>query len=156
MEKVLHLLCHLHSLHRQGPDQHEALGAAIGQAYKACEQRQRDGDWTLGWIWTGVPDPRPTGPYARSLAHPSEHAAGLAYLRELHALAAHRDSVASGQRPAHYQRTGGGGQRSHQESAAGADEGATEGAGAARRRSRGSGAKGRGGKGGAPPGAAGT
>ncbi len=117
----MHLFGHLHSLHRQGPDQHEALGAAIAQAYKACEQRQRDGDWTLGWIWTGVLDPRSQGLYARSLARPSEHTAGLAYLRELHALAAHRDSVVAGQRPAQYQRSGASGQRSSQESAAGAE-----------------------------------
>lgn len=104
MEKVLHLLCHLHALHRMGPDHFQSLGAAIGQCYKACEQRQRDGDWTLGWVWTGVPDPRPSALYARTLAHPSEHAAGLAYLRELHTLAAHREMVAAGAAPAAYPR----------------------------------------------------
>ena len=96
VEKVIHLLCHLHAVHRMGPDHHQALGAAICQCYKACEQRQRDGDWTLGWVWTGIPDPRPSPLYARTLAHPSEHAAGLAYLKELHALAAHRVALAAG------------------------------------------------------------
>jgi hypothetical protein len=102
MERVMHLACNLHALHRRGPEHHEALGAAIGQLYKSLEQRQRDSDWTLAWLWTGLPDPRPSMIYGRTLAHPAEHAAGIAYLKEMHTLAAHRALIAAGQTPLPY------------------------------------------------------
>ncbi len=111
VEKLTRLMCHLRVLHRVGPDHFQSLGGAIGQRYETCEQRQRGGDWTLGWVWTNVPDPRPSVLYARTLAQPSEHAAGLTYLREPFTLAAHRESVAAGQTPAVYghRRRGGAG-----------------------------------------------
>jgi hypothetical protein len=108
MERVMHLACNLHALHRRGPEHHEALGAAVGQLYKALEQRQRDSDWTLAWLWTGLPDPRPSMVYGRTLAHPAEHAAGIAYLKEMHTLAAHRALIAGGQMPQAYPTKGAG------------------------------------------------
>ena len=94
LERVTHIFCHLHALHRAGPDQHAALGAAITQGFKALEQRMRDGVWTVGWLWTGIPEPRP-GPMTRSLAHPAEHAAAIAYVRELQTLQTFRSSLAT-------------------------------------------------------------
>ena len=58
LENILHLLCAMHALHRQGPDTHWQLGMMLGQAFKAVETRVRDRDWTLAWTYTGLPEPR--------------------------------------------------------------------------------------------------
>ena len=90
LQRFLHPLASMHAVHRQMPGSHWALNAFTGQAFKACEQAIKDKDWTLGWRWTGLPDPRPNRRFAQGLTHPSEHAAGLAYLRELQTLEQHR------------------------------------------------------------------
>jgi hypothetical protein len=87
LERVTHMFCALHAQHRLGPENHEALGATLRQCFKAVEQAARDkSDWTLAWLWCNMPDPRPRQRYARGLAHPAEHSAGIAYLRELSTL----------------------------------------------------------------------
>ena len=91
---MLHVLSMMHAVHRQGPEHYWELGALISQAYKAAEQAAKDRDWTLGWLWTGLPDPRPNRRLGRGLAHPSEHSAGLAHLRELQTLEQHRQLLA--------------------------------------------------------------
>jgi len=71
---------------------HAALLAFIIQALKATEQSVLDGgDWGLGWVWTGLPDPRP-GKNRRSAAHPVEYAAGISYLKEMKAIEEWRES----------------------------------------------------------------
>ena len=93
-ERFASIIHRLHALHTAGPDRWWEVGAAICQAYKALEQVTRDRDWSLAWMWTGIQDPRPRGALQRGLAHPLEHAAGLAYLRELHTLHTQRAAAA--------------------------------------------------------------
>ena len=112
LENCTYIFSALHAVHRRGPDAHWQLGAMLAQAYKAVEQASRDRDWTLAWLWTGLPHPRPQGRFQRGLAHPAEHAAGLSYLRELRTLQQHREEVSGG--ASHngfgpYRPTGGGG-----------------------------------------------
>ena len=92
-EKYLYMFSALHALHRQGPDSHEALGSLINQCYKATEQKVKDREWTMAWLWTGLPDPRPSGRFERGLGHPSEYAANLSYMRELNTLREHADRM---------------------------------------------------------------
>jgi hypothetical protein len=42
LEKFMHILAAIHALYQRGPEAHEHLGAAIIQAFKACDQYQRD------------------------------------------------------------------------------------------------------------------
>ena len=56
-------------------------GYCWGQNYAG--QTEVPSDWTIGWLWTGIPDPRPRGRYARGLSHPAEHAAAISYVREI-------------------------------------------------------------------------
>jgi hypothetical protein len=89
-ERSAHIFAGLHAIHRRGPDSYEELGAAIRQGFKALEQGHRDrSDWTLAWLWTNLPDPKPPRRFARELAHPSEHSAGVAYIREMQTLQGH-------------------------------------------------------------------
>ena len=96
LEHATAIITALHALHRKGPEAYDELGAAISQGFKACEQAARDKDWTLAWLWTGLPPPRPQGRFTRGLAHPAEHAAGLAYLKEIKTLQEHREQVRGG------------------------------------------------------------
>ena len=58
--RCTYMLCALHAMHRQGPDEHDRLGVLIDSSIKAVLQAQRDrSDWTLAWFWTGQPDPAP-------------------------------------------------------------------------------------------------
>jgi hypothetical protein len=82
LEKFMHILAAMHALYQRGPEAHEHLGAAIIQAFKACDQYQRDRSWLLAWQWVDLQDPRP-GRFRRGLAHPSEFAASLRYVREI-------------------------------------------------------------------------
>ena len=94
-EGFAHMFANLHAIHHRGPDSFDKLGAAIRQGFKALEQRShRDRyDWTLAWLWTNLPDPRPPRRFARGLAHPSEHSAGVAYIREMQTLQSHHEKV---------------------------------------------------------------
>ena len=96
LEHATAIITALHAIHRKGPESYDELGAAISQGFKACEQAARDKDWTLAWLWTGLPPPRPQGRFTRGLAHPAEHAAGLAYLKEIRTLQEHREQVRVG------------------------------------------------------------
>ena len=93
-EKFAAIVHRMHALHLAGPDKWWELGALICQSYKSLEQVVRDRDWTLAWMWTGIQDPRPRGPLQRGLAHPLEHAAGLAHLKEMHTLHTQRAAAA--------------------------------------------------------------
>ena len=67
---------------------------AIRQGFKAFEKGHRDrSDWTPAWLCTNLPDPRPPRRFARGLSHPSEHSAGVAYIREMQALQSHHEEV---------------------------------------------------------------
>jgi hypothetical protein len=93
-ERFAHIFANLHAIHRRGADSHEELGAAIRQGFKALEQGHRDhSDWTLAWLWTNLPDPKPPRRFARGLAHPSEHSAGVAYIREMQTLQGHHEKA---------------------------------------------------------------
>jgi hypothetical protein len=91
-EKFVTILCRLHTLHLAGPDQWWRIGATIAQAFKALEHVIRERDWQLAWCWLDLPDPRPG--MARGLAHPAEHSAAVAFLREAHLLEAQCQAVA--------------------------------------------------------------
>ncbi len=69
-ERVVHLVFNLHALHRERVDRRELLEAAIGQTYKACGKGNAR-------LWAVIPDPQPSTLHGRTLAHPSEDAAGI-------------------------------------------------------------------------------
>jgi hypothetical protein len=93
-QKFVAILCRLHALHLAGPDQWWRLGATIAQSFKALEHVVAERDWQMAWCWLDLPDPRPQPGLARGLASPSEHTAAVAYLREVHLLAAQRQAAA--------------------------------------------------------------
>jgi hypothetical protein len=93
-QRFVAILCRMHSLHLAGPDQWWRLGATIAQSFKALEHYTVERDWQMAWCWLDLPDPRPQPGLARGLASPSEHTAAVAYLREVHLLAAQRQAVA--------------------------------------------------------------
>ena len=98
LEKFAHILSAMHACHRKGPEHFWELGAQIAQAYKAIEQRQRDGEWTVAWSWTGLVNPRPSKTYQRGLALPGEFAASVANLREMQTLSTYRSQLNKGGR----------------------------------------------------------
>jgi hypothetical protein len=93
-QRFVAILCRMHALHLAGPDQWWRLGATIAQSFKALEHYTVERDWQMAWCWLDLPDPRPQPGLARGLASPSEHTAAVAYLREVHLLAAQRQAVA--------------------------------------------------------------
>ena len=95
-QRFAYILARMHALAMRGPDAHPELSALIAQSFKALEQKTRDRQWGLAWVWTGLPDPRPHGVFHRGLTHPIEHAAGIAYLRELQTLQSHRQGLLGG------------------------------------------------------------
>jgi uncharacterized membrane protein YgcG len=98
-ERFAHIFANLHAIHRRGPDSFDDLGAAIRQGFKALEQGHRDrSDWTLAWLWTNLPDPKPPRRFACGLAHPSEHSAGVAYIREMQTLQNHHEKALDDER----------------------------------------------------------
>ena len=59
------------------------VNARIGQYLKTIEQSTlAGGSWKMAWLLTGLPEPRPQGQINQGLTHPSEFAAGVAYLKE--------------------------------------------------------------------------
>ena len=98
-QRFSYLLARMHALAMRGPDSHAELCALIAQSFKAVEQKTRDRQWGLAWLWTGLPDPRPQGLFHRGLTHPIEHAAGIAYLREMQTLQNHRQGLFGGGPP---------------------------------------------------------
>ena len=86
-ERMWCLLASLHTLHRRGPSAFSLMGAKIGQYLKAVETSVAcGGNWEMAWLYTDLPEPRPRGRPGRGLAHPTEFAAGVSYLREMRAL----------------------------------------------------------------------
>ena len=96
--RMAYMLSGLHALHRQGPERHARLGVAIDQCVKAVLQAARDRDWVLAWLWTGQPDPKPHNRFGRGLVHPSEYAAGLSHLKEIHTLQQYHKNIHVGGR----------------------------------------------------------
>eukprot|EP00971_Amphidinium_carterae_P285719 5673079-Amphidinium_carterae.2 len=81
-ERAWHMLSSLHSLSRTG--QWTLLSARLGQYLKALEQSVScGGSWGLAWPLTGLAPLRGGG---QGLAHHSEYAAGIAYLKDMSAL----------------------------------------------------------------------
>ena len=46
----------------------------------------------MAWLYTNLPDPRPSGKFTRGLAHPAEFAANVSYLRELQTLESYHNA----------------------------------------------------------------
>ena len=70
------------------------MAAKIRQFLKATEASVREGDsWQPAWLYTGLPDPRPSALTRTGLAHPAEHAATISYMREVHTLEEHRKKM---------------------------------------------------------------
>eukprot|EP00971_Amphidinium_carterae_P091285 1806783-Amphidinium_carterae.1 len=81
-ERTWHMLASLHSLSRTG--QWTLLSAKLGQYLKALEQSVAcGGGWSLAWPLTGLAPIRGGG---QGLAHHTEYAAGIAYLKDMTAL----------------------------------------------------------------------
>eukprot|EP00971_Amphidinium_carterae_P327122 6458298-Amphidinium_carterae.1 len=81
-ERAWQMLASLHSLSRTG--QWTLLSAKLGQYLKALEQSVAcGGAWTLAWPLTGLAPIRGGG---QGLAHHTEYAAGIAYLKDMSAL----------------------------------------------------------------------
>eukprot|EP00971_Amphidinium_carterae_P147226 2917509-Amphidinium_carterae.1 len=86
-ERTFAMLAHLHGLARSG--QHALLSARIGQFLKATELAvQCGGAWKLAWLLTGLPEVRSQSAsmLGRGLGMPSEYAATVSYLKDLHTL----------------------------------------------------------------------
>ena len=80
-QRMWTMLSALHALDRRR--EHDLLGAKLRQCLKAVEQSVNSGGrWEIGWLFTGLPDPRPTRKPSQGLAHPAEYAVAISRVRE--------------------------------------------------------------------------